>query len=65
MLGNKFYYDDPEGDALAKETSHPKYVENMTADFYYDCTHLFPKLVKICLTTASLSFRNCFANCLA
>lgn len=41
MFGKKFYYDDPEGDALAKETSHPKFVENMTAEFYYDCTYDF------------------------
>lgn len=41
MLGKKFYYDDPEGDALARETSHPKFVYNMTADFYYDCTYDF------------------------
>lgn len=41
MFGKKFYYDDPEGDALAKETSHPKFVKNMKADFYYDCTYEF------------------------
>lgn len=41
MFGTKFYYDDPEGDALAKETSHPNFVKNMTADFYYDCTYDF------------------------
>ncbi|WP_018344242.1 hypothetical protein [Cytophaga aurantiaca] len=41
MFGKKFYYDDPEGDALAKETSHPNFVKNMTADFYYDCTYDF------------------------
>jgi uncharacterized protein YfeS len=36
MFGKKFYYDDPEGDALAKETSHPIFVENMIAEFYYE-----------------------------
>ncbi|MBS1636911.1 MAG: hypothetical protein JST26_13420 [Bacteroidetes bacterium] len=41
MPGKKFYYDDPEGDALTKETSHPKFVENMIAGFYYDCTNDF------------------------
>jgi uncharacterized protein YfeS len=41
MFGKKYYYDDPEGDALAKETSHPKFVKNLEAEFYYNCTDDF------------------------
>ena len=41
MPGQKFYYDDPEGDALAVETSHPNFVTLLTSPFYYDCTDNF------------------------
>lgn len=41
MAEKKFYFDDPEGDALAPETSHPNFVKHMTAAFYYDCTDEF------------------------
>jgi uncharacterized protein YfeS len=41
MFGKKFYYDDIEGEGLARETSHPKFVQTMTADFYYDCLDNF------------------------
>lgn len=41
MPENKFYYDNQEVGALAKETSHPNFVENMIAEFYYDCTDDF------------------------
>ena len=30
-----YYFDDPE-EGLARETSHPFFVEHATADFYYD-----------------------------
>lgn len=41
MPEKKFYYDDPDGEALSKETCHPDFVKNMTAEFYYDCTNDF------------------------
>lgn len=41
MSGKKFYYDDPEGEALAPETSHPNFVNLLTDAFYYDCTDEF------------------------
>jgi uncharacterized protein YfeS len=31
------YYFDDEEEGLARETSHPFFVEHATADFYYDC----------------------------
>lgn len=41
MTTSKFYYDDPDGDLLSKETSHPNFVKLLTAEFYYDCTDEF------------------------
>ena len=41
FFGKKFYFDDPEGDALDPKTSHPNFVKNMTEEFYYDCTDDF------------------------
>jgi uncharacterized protein YfeS len=35
-----FYFDDPE-EGLARETSHPFFLEHAKADFYYDCTDDF------------------------
>jgi len=37
MAGKKFYYDDPEGDVLSPETSHPAFVKLCRSEFYYDC----------------------------
>ncbi|MBG8554630.1 hypothetical protein [Hymenobacter guriensis] len=34
------YFDDSE-EGLARETSHPFFVEHASADFYYDCTDDF------------------------
>jgi len=41
MSDTPLYFDDPEGNALSKETSHPEFVRLMTADFYYDCLDEF------------------------
>lgn len=41
MTTSKFYYDDPDGDLLSKETSHPNFVKLLTSEFYYDCTDEF------------------------
>lgn len=35
------YYFDSEDEGPARETSHPAFVQAMTADFYYDCTDDF------------------------
>jgi uncharacterized protein YfeS len=39
-MGN-YYFDDEEGAGLARETSHPSFVDAFTADFYYDSTDKF------------------------
>jgi uncharacterized protein YfeS len=41
MAKTDFYFDDPDGEALAKETSHPNFVQTLTEEFYYDCTDDF------------------------
>ena len=35
------YYFDDEEEGLARETSHPFFVEHAAADFYYDCADDF------------------------
>ncbi|HEX8656340.1 MAG TPA: hypothetical protein VF690_02330 [Hymenobacter sp.] len=35
-----YYFDDKE-EGLARETSHPFFVEHASADFYYDCADEF------------------------
>jgi uncharacterized protein YfeS len=37
----KQYFDDREGDALSRETTHPNFVQALTEQFYYDCTDEF------------------------
>ncbi|MFL5728576.1 MAG: hypothetical protein ACJ75J_03720 [Cytophagaceae bacterium] len=34
---DQFYYDDPEGDALSPETSHPDFVRLLKSEIYYTC----------------------------
>jgi uncharacterized protein YfeS len=41
MSINKFYFDDPEGEALSSKTSHPDFVKFLKASFYYDCLDEF------------------------
>jgi uncharacterized protein YfeS len=41
MSVNKFYFDDPEGEALSSKTSHPNFVKLLKASFYYDCLDEF------------------------
>jgi uncharacterized protein YfeS len=41
MALNKFYYDDPEGEALSPKTSHPNFVKFLKSSFYYDCLDEF------------------------
>ena len=41
MATTKLYFDDPEGEVLSRETSHPNFVNTLTEEFYYDCTDEF------------------------
>lgn len=36
----KFHFDDPDS-GLARETSHPNFVKNLTHELYYDCADDF------------------------
>ena len=40
-MATDLYFDDTEGEGPSRETSHPKFVARLTAEFYYDCTDEF------------------------
>lgn len=40
-MKKKFYFDDNDNEGLSSKTSHPKFKEIITEDFYFDCSDEF------------------------